>query len=658
MLVQTAEAFHYQPRSLNAEFFGLVYNEFLQSLDPEALILDQDDLRELESFRLQLDEQISNADCRFLEVVSKLFERKLQATKSLVESFKSEKINYELEESITYAYKPKFLSPSAWKDQWRKRLKLKVLSAYFASVDSGKIEAPLELSRLELLQQEVADREICRLNSRIERASGVDGMVGELFLKAVAHAYDPHTTYFSPAEESEFNNTLSAEALSFGFEVYRNDKGEVALASIMPGSPAWKSNSLNEGDVILAAHSLEGGRIDFSCSSLEEVSRFLSSDEIAEASFHFRKKNGSELQLSLHKEKVQVEENVIQSYILEGESKIGYIYLPSFYTDLNGRSAAGTGCALDVAKELIKLKHEGIEGLIFDLRNNGGGSMEDALKMVGIFINYGAIAIDAERQRPPKTLKDMERGTIFNAEMVVMINSFSASASELFAAAMQDQNRAVLVGSSSFGKATSQQVLPLDAYRYMRGENPDAEALAYLKLTIGAFYRVTGKSHQQQGVQPDIELPDIYSNLKLGESSYPSSLAPDSIDKKTYYFPARPLPLSQLRSSSAARQNADSGFARIKKLSLELPRQLEAYEIPLKFEEYRDFSFGADNKNWEVSCEHQDFTVNNPQYIAGMSSLREAGKELNENTRQSIQKDILIRESYLIIKDLINFSKN
>lgn len=659
MIVKSAQAMHYQPRAIDDKFSALVFDEFINILDPEALILSLEDIEKLKDHRLKIDDQITNGSCNFVNDAKANFETKLQSTRNLLEQLKEQPLDYSVKEAITYSYSPSFVSAGEWKQHWRKRLKLKILSAYFSQPDSAELQATADQEKLHELQREVVERELCRLDTKLLQQGETKEFVGSQFLKAVAHAFDPHTSYFTPVEENAFNDRLSAEALSYGFEVHRNQKGEIEIYHIAPGSPAWKSNALNEGDVILAATTSAGPAKDFTCLPMQDVMEFISSAEVAEAEFRFRKKNGREMQLSLHKEKVTVEENVIQSYLLEGDRKIGYIYLPSFYTDMRQANSLTSGCAHDVAKELIKLKREGIEGLIFDLRDNGGGAMMEALRMAGIFINYGALAIDHNRDTKPHTLKDVDRGTIYNGKLVVMINSFSASASELFAAAMQDQNRAVLVGSSSLGKATSQEVLPIDVYRYFQGTEPQAQPEAFLKMTTGAFYRVTGQSHQKHGVQPDVDLPGVYKHLNMGESSYASALDIDSISKKTYYFPANPLPLEELRNRSASRVAADSGFAGIKSFSEYLPKRLKGYEIPLAFEDYRKHHLNRTRPTDEEEASGpQVFSVQNPSYLNGMSSLHEAGKELNENARKEILEDLHIRESYFIIKDLIDISKN
>ena len=366
-----------------------------------------------------------------------------------------------------------------------------------------------------------------------------------------------------------------------------------------------------------------------------------------------------EILITLHKEQINVEENVIKSFILEGNRKIGYIYLPAFYSQMNSIVYSPNGCANDVAKELIKLKREGINGLIIDLRNNGGGSMLEAIQLAGIFINYGALCIVHSRQEDPVTTKDINRGTIYNDPLIILQNLFSASASELFAAAMQDHNRAIIAGANSFGKSTAQEILPIDAYKYNRFTNINGTSKGYLKLTRSKFYRVNGKSHQKEGIIPDIKLPDIYDDIDVGESFLKSALDPSTIEKKTYYFPYDPLPIKKLRASSEHRVNNDSAFIYIKKMSKLLSEQQKQYSIPLKYESFKAYYNSSSLINeYEKSFREEKtmFLVTNPSYMKGISSITDSKMEINDNAMKQIQKDIYIKEAYNVINDLIDLT--
>lgn len=274
------------------------------------------------------------------------------------------------------------------------------------------------------------------------------------------------------------------------------------------------------------------------CLPVHELKEFMLSKQAKVSTFQIRKKSGKEIKVKLEKSDMDVQENVIKSFVLESDSlDLGYVYLPSFYTDYEMGGTTAEGCANDLATELLRLKRDGIEGLILDLRDNGGGSMREAIKVVGISINQGALGIFKTQNENPLTLKDLNRGTLYADPMIIIVNSFSASASELFAAAMQDHNRALIVGTKTYGKSTAQSVIPLDTSLItdiMQGENLDEKDIDFIKITHSTFFRTTGESHQAEGIIPDIYIPHIFEKLKLKEEHYPSVLARERIDKKTY----------------------------------------------------------------------------------------------------------------------------
>jgi carboxyl-terminal processing protease len=413
---------------------------------------------------------------------------------------------------------------------------------------------------------------------------------------------------------------------------------------------------INEGDIIIKITTSGIDKL-FDCIDFEEATNYLSATDLIQADFVIKKESGKQISVHLQKDKTKVEDNVIKSYILQGEKRIGYIYLPSFYTQMDGSEISTKGCANNLATELVKLKKEKIDGLILDLRNNGGGSMMEAVLMTGIFINYGAVSIVSSRDEVPQTLKDMNRGTIYANPLVILVNEFSASASELFAAAMQDQNRALIVGSKTFGKSTYQAVLPIDAFKYDHLENYSGNASGFVKVTMGAFYRVTGISHQKTGIIPDIKLPSLYSNCNFGEQSYQSAIDSLSINKKAYYYPGPSLPKLDLQRLSLQRTEHNKGFNEIEKQSLILAQNQHQYAVSLNFNAFKKNYF-AEEADINTPVETTVFKAENPAYYKTISHISNADQKMNEHTIKQINNDIYIIEGYYIICDLINLKKN
>lgn len=658
MIVKTAEKYHIAPRLLNDEFSAFAFDQFIELIDPNAIFLSLEDYNELEKLKLDIDNEIQEENCIIIDKTSKILEQKLKLIDSLLNTFKVLKLDFTKEDSIVLKEKSSYKSQNQLKNNWIRIIKLQILVSWFSSADSLKLLSKPTNEEIEKLKNDAISRESCRIKSKLNYSGGIQQFVGSSFLTAVSNTYDPHTEYFSIEEENQFNNMLSKDALSFGIQISRNEMGEIEIMGIAPRSPAWKSNMLNEGDVILKVKSNNGIEKELDCMAMEEVNKIIASTDFSQVTFYIRKKNGKQVEVYLKKEKIDVEDNAIQSFVLEGSQKVGYIYLPSFYTQMDNPSIISAGCANDIAKELIKLKKEGISSLIFDLRNNGGGSMMEAIQLAGIFIDYGALGIMHSKNEEPTTLKDINRGTIFTEPVIVLINSLSASASEFFSAAMQDHNRALIVGSNSFGKSTAQEVIPIDAYKYDLTTKMNEKPEAFLKLTMGKLYRATGKSHQNQGVIPDIKLLDIYDKLEIGEKQFKTSLPNTTIDKKTYYFPFPALPIEELKKLSEQRLKNDTNFINILKNSEKISRQQNKYTFPLNFDKFRNLlKDESTNEKNRISNSEILFKVKNPSYIKGTSSVENSKIEINENTMTEIKQDVYIKEAYQILNDLKTITK-
>jgi carboxyl-terminal processing protease len=654
-IVKTAEKFHYNPRPVDDKFADLVFNGFIDALDPYAMYFTAADRKKMEGLKHGIDNEILSQNGTFIHLVLSVYTEKLLFVDSLINTFGNRQFNFTISDSIVFKKDDICKNRTELIQKWEKLTKMQILVGTFAGdTAKGHYEKPSQ-EKLNEYKEKAVNRQKCRIRSKLSQKEGLEEFVGTGFLKAVASAFDPHTEYFSVNEEKAFNEMLSKESKSFGLYFNNNDLGEIEIVMIVPGGPAWNSNVINEGDVIL---SVKNNNItkDFGCINYDEAYMFLSSDEMITAEFFVRKKNGKEISIELAKEEINVQENAIKSFLLHGTEKIAYIYLPSFYTQAATTGTIQKGCADDMAKEIIKLKSEGISGLILDLRDNGGGSMMEAILLAGLFIDFGPVSIVQMRDEAPFTLKDSNRGVIWSGPMVVMINHFSASASELFAAAMQDLNRAVIVGSNSFGKATTQEIIPTDAYKYGSIENYTGDPVAFLKLTRGAFYGVNGESRQKRGVLPDILLPELNDRIIPGESIYESALDPGIIEKKTYYNALAPLPILQLNQQTQNRLNADSAYSKVRELNRLLFNENNSYTVPLNIDAF--FEFYSKAVNYEIPVGKAPFSVQKPGYMKTLSSIENSNKFSEENRLKEIPEDIYIKETYKILIDLINYNKN
>ncbi|MEL7342220.1 MAG: S41 family peptidase, partial [Bacteroidota bacterium] len=346
------------------------------------------------------------------------------------------------------------------------------------------------------------------------------------FINAALSIYDPHTGYFPPKDRSNFNMEMSGKLEGIGARLSPED-GNIKVVYIVPGSACFKQGDLEVNDVIMkVAQGEEEEPVDVSQMELDDAIQLIRGKKGTMVRLTVKKIDGSEMEIPIIRDVVEIEETFAKSAILEREEdgqRVGYIDLPSFYFDFNDRN--GRRCATDIKREVEKLQAEGVDGIVIDLRDNLGGSLTDVVEMSGYFIEQGPIVQVRSKRGRPQVLSDSDPDVLYDGPLVIMVNSFSASASEIMAAALQDYDRAIVVGTTSYGKGTVQRFVDLD--NILRGNQTDP--LGDIKLTIQKFYRINGGATQHRGVVPDIILPDQYSQLEIGEREQEYSMPWDEI---------------------------------------------------------------------------------------------------------------------------------
>jgi carboxyl-terminal processing protease len=656
MIVKTVEKYHYAPKPVNDSFSEKVYTSFLHMLDPYATLFTEETMGKLDCFRFSLDDQIKQRKTVFLDSATALYLRQLRCADSLVRKLKIEEINLGVADTLWIGNGAVYGKQCNVHKKWEQWIKYMILWSYHSNKDSTDSIALQSQKETRTYFNDAIKRETCRIKLKTNPAGGIKECTGSIYLKAIASAFDPHTEYMSFTDKKQFESDLSKESGSFGIRVSFNIIGEIEINEVLPGGPAWNSNKINEGDVVLGIKKSDGTAIDLRCATLSDVYGLLSSIGNKQTDFAIRKKSGKIMTVPLKKEILDVEENTIRSYVLKGKSSVGYIYLPSFYADFSYNDYFSKGCANDLAKELIILKNAAIDGLILDVRSNSGGSMQEAIRMAGVFIDNGALCITHSRGKDPVVIKDNARGTIFNGPLIVLANSSSASAAELLAGVLQDYNRAVIVGSKTFGKSTIQNILPVNAGDFDSLSQYKGDPPGFLKLTTGSFYRVTGVSHQKVGIVPDVELPDLPEHAQDREASYDNALEFKNINKKTYYYPVDPLPVSALKSLCDTREKGNAGFKYIKKTGALIPRTNSRYPVPLAFQSFARFIDRFEEMDDSVTEKNCTFTTTLPVYAESKSSMTGPEKADDENIMRAIREDIYINEAWNVMNDLIRIS--
>jgi carboxyl-terminal processing protease len=563
MITRMAEIYHVQPRVVDKSFSSDLFSQMIHALDADKIYFNEEDILKLSAFKYTLDDQLLNKKDDFLKLLTTLYTKKINLSDSILDILSKSRFNLNLNEKYTVSEDNSF-SPDEIMRRTKiyKLVKRNILETLVDIYDEDSTKTNITIDSLEPRARKKVCHAFKRDILRIRQTNGgLSGFVNNAWCESVASCYDPHTEFFSPGKKEEFQGELGDKQLQFGFSL-GDGKDATEITHLKPGSPAYKSGLIHEGDQILALQWDGNEEVDVSDGSTEEVNAFISGDHGKSLTLTLKKSDGTMRKVTLQREESTMDDNNsrVRSFILNGSHRVGFISLPAFYTDWNGEEGGSNGCADDVAKEIIKLKKENIEGLILDLRYNGGGSMLEAIALAGIFIDYGPVGMTRDKEGKVFTMKDVNRGSVYDGPLILLINGFTASASEMLAGTLQDYHRALIIGTPSFGKATAQVVLPLDTMFDEQHLERMKTANNFIKITIDRLFRVNGTSAQQTGVIPDIFLPDYSETQSEREKTLPFSLPNITIDANKYYHPYPAIPLEPLKSFSKSFMDTSQFF--------------------------------------------------------------------------------------------------
>ena len=561
---------HVRPKPVDDSLSVFVFDNLIDDLDPSRNIFLKSEYDEMsQKYRLNLDNLILGNDCNFLTDITAKYINGLTRTKNVLEKIQAGTIDYNKKDTIRF-YKKAFafyLKKEDLEKVWVKKLRYQILDDIVEKSNNlDSLKSNFKAIELES-KKTILSNEICRISTLLERKDTQQEKLYNFFCTY----FDPHTTYFTNDSKSSFVASLSKEHLSLGMSVKLNEKNEIIIEELDPNGPAFQTGQIKKGDQIVSI-SNQKETLEVSCSSLESISTMILSESNKHITLTLKRNSGKSFDVYIEKQLMKDEDNSVFSFIIGKESKIGYIKIPSFYADLE--STGQKGCADDAAREVIKLERDNVKGLVIDLIDNGGGSMEEAIRLAGMFIDYGPISIVADNKKNQSIINDPYKGLIYKGPIVILVNSNTASASEFFSSILQDYNRALILGSNTLGKATMQTILPLD-------ENTTTD---FLKITVNKFYRVTGKSHQNTGVKPDVILPEFYESVYQKESNFPTAIQNDSIDSFLKYRPyvKRNL-IDKIAKNSTARLADNFYFNEIKKINAKIDQMVNVpkAEVPM-----------------------------------------------------------------------------
>ena len=664
LITRMADKFHVKPKVVNEEFSSEVYKEVLKRMDNSRLLLTKEDLNKLEPYRYSLHKEILGKKTGFLQLIINIYSERLQQADTMAENILKLPFKYSIAERYTVIEDSTHTeNVAAMRLKLYKKLKYTVASNVALVVKDCK--DPIKQKKLidsadNLFRKKTLNAFRLTIQKEQQSPGGIPQLICNDYCKSIAGIYDPHSAYMTITDRENFEGQIGKKNMVFGFNLEEDEEGNISINNLQPGSAAFKSGRLNKGDKIIAIQ-WEGAKpIDVSKASAEEIADILEQNNHAKATLTIVKQDGTKRQVELAKEKETEDagDNKVKSYLLKGDKTIGYISLPSFYEDWEDKVSIN-GCANDVAKEILKLKKENIDGLVLDLRYNGGGSVNEAVDLAGIFIDAGPIAQIKTREAKPFTLKDMNRGTIFDGPITLLVNGFSASASELLAGALQDYNRALIIGSPTYGKATGQRILPLDTTIDLHKEIVDTTSPSFLKLTLMQVYQVSGNTAQFKGVIPDIILPDATDAYDKKEKNEPFAIPANKTDANKYYIACKPLPLSMLQEKAIVYKNEEPYFKTISEYINQKKIKPAKKDVSLKMEDIiknlpKDSTLDEEDDDDtlefnEIKKEHQLYSIQLNKYETERIATNNELKKIEDTYCGYLAKDPYLRVAYRLM---------
>ncbi len=655
------ERFHYHPKKFDDQLSKEIYKELLKNFDNGKRFFLQSDIETFSKFETLIDDLVKLNNLEFFELMKSTYTKRLKQVEGFYKDILSKPFDFTKDEYIEFD--PDKLDypadSSDLRERWRKILKYETmikLASYLDEQEQAKKrnDTTYEYKTFDQLEEKARNEVVKQYEDWF---SFMNQMKDEdwfsLYINSITAPFDPHTQYFPPKTEEDFQIYMSGKLEGIGATLqYKN--GEIRVVKIIPGGAAWREGELEVGDVILKVAqdgeppvSIVGMRID-------DAVRLIRGPKGTKVHLTVRKVDGTIKEITIVRDVVIIEDTYARSLILSkpgSKYKFGYIYIPSFYADFQNPN--GRRVYKDVRKELMKLKDQKIDGLIIDLRNNGGGSLDDVIKMVGLFIKSGPVVQVRNRAGKVKVLRDNNDSVYYDGPLLVMVNEFSASASEIFAAAIQDYNRGVIFGPEhTHGKGTVQNILNYDdfvKYDYLK-------PLGALKITIQKFYRINGGSTQLKGVTSDIIVPTPFMYVKTGEREEDYPLPWDQIEPAKYKKYKPKYNLEKLRKRSEQRIEQDSVYAIIKQRAKFMKQQQDQMVVPLNIDEYRNMVKQRRQQNKAFN------RIRKAKKNIDISFLVDDQKKFQTDTlaqvryedwKKNVQKDLYLPEALNVLTDMI-----
>ncbi len=660
LLTFVIEKGHYNPAAIDDAFSKGVYKDYLNALDPSKRFFLQSDIDEFSNYETKLDEQIKDKDLTFFDLTYNRLMQRMEQSKSYYKTALEKPFDYKKEESFNTDYEkiPFAKSKDELEERWRLQVKLSALSSLVEKqkLEEDKLKNKDETKKsepktFEQLEKETRESTLNSLNDNFSFIADLDREDWfSVYVNTIASRFDPHTSYMAPSEKERFDVSMSGKLEGIGARLQK--KGDFTeITELISGGPAWRGKELEAGDIVLKVAQADAEPIDVVGMRLDDVVKKIKGPKGTEVRLTIKRQDGAIKVITIIRDQVEIEETYVKSSVVEKDGlKYGVIYLPKFYIDFEDLNSRDAG--KDVAIEVERLKKEGVQGIVMDVRDNGGGSLKTVVDIAGLFIEQGPIVQVKSSAGKKEVLFDRDTKVQWDGPLVIMINEFSASASEILAAAIQDYKRGIIIGSKqSYGKGTVQNVIDLN--QFVRGSTYGD--LGALKTTTQKFYRINGGSTQLEGVKSDISIPDRYSYLKMGEKDMDNAMPWDKIDPADYQVWNKQNNFDLAISKSRTRMKANPQMKLIDENAKWLDDRNKENVYSLNIDKFKaeQKSLEEKSKKYKSIADYKNiFEFKSLPYELGAMSKDSILKEKRDRWHESLSKDIYIEEAIHILNDL------
>lgn len=647
---------HYSPVALDDTFSKDVYTKYIDGIDPTKRFFLQSDSEEFLKYQDKIDDLIREKDLTFFDLTNQRLLQRIEESRAIYSSILSKPFDFSKEEviNVDYEHLPYAKNEKELKDRWRKQLKLSVLSTLSdkqkLEEEKFKKDSTYQKKTFETLEKEARESSKKSLDDYfnfIQKELDRNDWFS-IFLNSIVERFDPHTFYFSPEDKDKFDISMSGKFEGIGARLQKKNDA-VEVSELISGGPAWRGKELEAGDVILKVAQGSEDPIDIAGMRLDDVVKKIKGAKGTEVRLTVKKVDGTIEVISIIRDEVETEETFAKSSTVEKDGKkYGIIYLPKFYISFENREERDA--YKDVAKEIERLKEQGVQGIIMDLRGNGGGSLETVVNMAGLFIKDGPVVQVKSANKKQDVLFDKDSEVQWDGPLVVMVDNFSASASEIFAAAIQDYKRGVVIGSKhTYGKGTVQNVIDLN--QFVRGNS--FGDLGALKTTTQKFYRINGGSTQREGVLSDVVLPDRFMYLDMGERDEKYALPWDKIEPADY----KPVTngFANIIAKSKSRVGQNEQFKLIDENAKWIFERKDDNEFDLNLVKYEKEEEKTDmmlKKFKPITTYNNHLDFSSLPYETAAIAKDTVLKEKRVRWHEELQKDVYIDEALNVLNDI------